>query len=173
LSKKPRQNDAKIVEALANGINITQAARSAGVSARTVSRRLKDPAFRASVTELQDATLHRVAGKVAGAAENAVTTLNGLLSARNETVRLGAAKAVLELNSNLLENRELKRHVRDLEAGIERQNSPEVPPLVLVEVSTREELQEFHRVCDLKAIDGTSKVVSIDDEPPDEPESND
>ena len=53
--------DHLIVAALGSGARLDQAAPQAGVSERTVRRRMGDPAFRAAVENFQAQTMERIA----------------------------------------------------------------------------------------------------------------
>lgn len=100
---------------LAAGLTVEAAARKAHVSPQTVYRRLKDAAFRSAVTELRAHILERAVGKLADASAAAVHTMQRLLKAKSETVRLGAARSILELSCRFREAVELEERVRRLE----------------------------------------------------------
>jgi hypothetical protein len=92
-----KNRDDEIITALAAGGNIASAARHAGVSERTVRRRLADPAFARKVDEARTEMVRAVVGRLAATGVLAVTRLQDLVdNARSEAVRLGAARAILE-----------------------------------------------------------------------------
>jgi transposase-like protein len=101
--------------AIASGTSIKEAARSAGVSQSTAYRRLKDPAFLRRVSEIRASFLNEAVGLLSEAANEAVSTLKALLTARAESVRLSAARAILELGPKLREQAELEERVTALE----------------------------------------------------------
>lgn len=101
--------------AIASGTSIKEAARSAGISESTAYRRLKDPAFRRRVSEIRTSYLNEAVGRLSEAANEAVSTLKALLTARSEPVRLSAARAILELGPKLREQAELEERVTALE----------------------------------------------------------
>ena len=101
--------------AIASGTSVREAAASAGVSERTAYRRLGDPAFRRRVSEIRASFLNQAVGLLSEAANEAVSTLKALLTARAESVRLSAARAILELGPKLREQAELEERVTALE----------------------------------------------------------
>src|SRR3954470_7031286 len=92
-----------LLTALAGGQTLRDAARVAGVSERTVARRWADPGFRAEALELRSRLLDRAAGQLAAANTEAVTAMHDLLVADSGSVRLGAARAILELGRKFQE----------------------------------------------------------------------
>jgi AcrR family transcriptional regulator len=89
-------------------LTASEAAAAAGVSERTVRRRLSDPEFKNLVdesrTELLDAALVRLTSQ----AIHAVDTLAGLMKPQEPpSVRLGAAKAILDFGLRLRAEGEL------------------------------------------------------------------
>jgi hypothetical protein len=82
---------------LASGKNLRDAASAAGVSERTATRRWADPAFKQYVTDLQAEARQRALGRIADTMTKAADTLEQLLTAECERVRLGASRAILEL----------------------------------------------------------------------------
>jgi hypothetical protein len=119
-SRKPEGET--LVLALACGATVEAAARQANVSDRTVYRRLKSPKFRAQVREARSEMVKRAAGMLTAAAGESVRTL---LSLQKESVapavRLGAARAVLELGIKVREMVELEARIGALEeqAGLD------------------------------------------------------
>jgi hypothetical protein len=104
------------VLALACGATVEAAARQCGVSDRTVYRRLEDPAFKARVQEVRGEMVRRSAGLLTAAAGQAVQTLLALQrEAMPPAVRLGAARAVIELGLKVREVAELEARIAALE----------------------------------------------------------
>lgn len=92
-----RRYDTRLIEALARGETSSQAAKYAGISQRTVFRRLRDHRFQKTVTEARDLILNESMGLLIQSVRGAVETLAILLSEKHPpTVRLGAARALLE-----------------------------------------------------------------------------
>lgn len=93
-----RDIDDLLVAALASGRSYREAGAAAGVSERTVRRRMADPGFRGKVVELRGAEIDRIRGLILREAPAAVAALSDLAAhAESESARLGAAKAVLAL----------------------------------------------------------------------------
>jgi len=112
-----RRGDGPLIAALAGGSTEQEAARVAGISVRTVQRRLADPTFARLVTEARAAMVSQSVGLLAKGAAAATTTLFALLQpAVSPSVRLGAARAILELGAKLREGAELEARIAALEA---------------------------------------------------------
>lgn len=88
--------DVVLIAALAAGQTTRAAAKLAGVSERTATRRLADASFRAAVVEARTALLRQAVGVLAAHATNAAEGLERLLHAESEQVRLGACRSLLE-----------------------------------------------------------------------------
>jgi hypothetical protein len=115
-----------LVLALACGATVEAAARQCNVSDRTVYRRLKDPKFRTQVREARAEMVKRAAGMLTAAAGESVRTLLALQKAPTPpAVRLGAARAVLELGIKVREMVELEARIEALEqqTGLAEGNS--------------------------------------------------
>ena len=110
--------DSVLIAALAAGATYEDAATQAGVSERTVRRRLEDAEFSGQVDATRSEMIARAVGRLAEASTEAADTLRGLLAARSETVRLGAARSILELAVRLREHDELVSRIEALEATL-------------------------------------------------------
>ena len=94
--------DAVLVAALAAGSTAAEAAQIAGVSERTVVRRLSDPDFRRCVEVARSEIVERAVIMVSGGAIMATQTLFDLMRPEvPPSVRLNAAKAVLDAGIRL------------------------------------------------------------------------
>ena len=113
-----RKGDSLLLAAFASGMTVRDAAKAASVSESTAHRRMRDPTFKRQVAELRAGLIERAAGQLSEAATDAVTTLRALLSASAETVRLGAARAILELGTKLRESVELEQRIAALEEAM-------------------------------------------------------
>jgi hypothetical protein len=113
--KGRRKGDDALLTALASGQTVRDAARSAGIGERTAFRRVADPDFRRRVAELRAEMIGRALGQLADGMTEAAGTLRKLLAADGESVRLGAARSILELGNKLREAVELERRMADLE----------------------------------------------------------
>jgi hypothetical protein len=105
-----------IIAALAAGKSAQEAADAAGVSGRTVARRLADPTFRLRVQTTRGEMVGRALGRMADGMSEAADVLRGLLRADAESVRLGAARALIDLGSKLRDSVELEQRIAALEA---------------------------------------------------------
>lgn len=111
--------DDLLATALAGGASLTDAASLAGVSPRTVRRRLRDPAFRRRLQRLRDNLTSQAIGLLSRHAAKAVDVLAKELDSKNVKHRIGSAKTLLQL---LLRGRELvdlQDRVADLEGSDE------------------------------------------------------
>lgn len=126
--KRKKSEDALLL-ALACGATTEAAAKQCGVSDRTVRRRLEDPTFKARLRNLRVDMTRRAAGMLTAAAGEAVRTmLNLLKESAPPTVRLGAARAVLEIGIKVREVAELELELQDLAERIESMESQENKP---------------------------------------------
>jgi hypothetical protein len=110
-----RKGEAALLVALASGMTVRDAAVAAGIGERTATRRVTDPGFRRQVAQLRANMVQRALGRLADASVQAVDTLRALLSAEADTVKLGAARAILELGNRLRETVELEERIAALE----------------------------------------------------------
>jgi hypothetical protein len=112
---KPRQE--ALALHVAGGLSLSVAARKAKVpvgTAKTWSATL--PGFRHRVQELRAEMTERAMARLIDSMTSAADTLGFLCRrAKNEQVRLGAAKAVLELGCRLKETVELEARIAELE----------------------------------------------------------
>ena len=117
MADKPRKKaDDALLLALACGASVDQAARQCGLSSRTVYRRLAEADFRHRLQALRGDMVSRTAGTLTAAAGEAVRTLLELLrSTASAAVRLGAARAVLELGMKIRESTDLEERLSALE----------------------------------------------------------
>jgi hypothetical protein len=111
--------DFAIVAALAGGATVVEAAKRAKVAERTVYRRLEDPTFRQHVTDARSEMVSQAVGGLAQAMSAASMTLTLLLAPTvAPSVRLGAARAILELGSKLRESEELEQRLAVVEEAL-------------------------------------------------------
>lgn len=111
--------DDALALALAAGSTVAAAATRAGVSERTVYRRLEDVAFRHHVTSTRTQFVSQTVGLLADAMTEAARTLRELLMAESDAVRLGAARAILDAGVKLRESEELAERIALLESHLE------------------------------------------------------
>src|SRR5262245_7853834 len=120
MAQRGRRNaDEALLLALACGATVEAAAQKAGISQSTAYRRLTEPAFRAHLQQVRADMVQRTAGALTAAAQEAVRTLLALQ--RDDApapVRLGAARAVLEIGVKLRESADLEGRIAALEAQL-------------------------------------------------------
>ena len=93
------------------------------MSVRTVYRRLADPQFQAQVNDVRADMLRRAAAMLTAAGMAAIKTFTSLQeSAQSESVRLGAARSIIELGCKLREMVELTERLAQLEARMESES---------------------------------------------------
>ena len=118
--------DDTLAFAIACGATVTQAAARDGVAERTAYRRLEKPAFRQRVSDLRRDMVERTAALLTAAAAEAVRTLLGLQKdGVKSNVRLGAARAVLDLGFKARELAELEHQLQDLERKVAELQNPD------------------------------------------------
>ena len=111
-----RRGNQALLMALACGATVEVAARSAGLSVATVYRRLKDPGFRKELRQVSSGMAQRIAGMLTAAGGEAAKTLLALLKETTPAaVRLGTARAVLELGMKAREVTDLEERLAALE----------------------------------------------------------
>ena len=114
--KAMKRADEQLLLALACGATVEAAARQAGVSPDTVYRRLQDAAFTRRLQKLRFDMVQRTAGALTAANTEAVRTLLELMRVpAKANVRLGAAKAVLEIGMKVREVADLEERLAALE----------------------------------------------------------
>jgi transposase-like protein len=112
---------------LASGCTVREAARQAGCGERTIHTWLGDDAFRRRVAEVRTDLFSQAVGNLSRLAGKAAEALGALLEAKNESVRLQAARAVLEGGMKMHEALDLAARLAALEARLAAP-PPEEPP---------------------------------------------
>ena len=117
MPEQRKKNEDALLLALACGATVEAAGRQCDLTERTVYRRLREPAFKARLQELRADMVRRSAGMLTAAAGEAVRTLLSLQKdSAPPAVRLGAARAVLELGIKVRELADLEIRIAALEA---------------------------------------------------------
>ena len=104
-----------LIVALARGAGVREAAQQTGVSERTVYRRLRSPDFQRKLQSARGSMLADAVGRLSCAATQAAETLTDLLSSPSESIRLGAARTILEVAPRLKEIVEFESRLTELE----------------------------------------------------------
>ena len=116
MAKNKHQVETALVSALASGATVAQAALRAGVSERTVYRRLEKPEFQARIDALQDEMIQQVASVLTAAAQVGVQSLVALQDPSTApNVRRSAARDLLELGLRLREAADWEKRLAALE----------------------------------------------------------
>ena len=118
--------DAALIAALAGGATVRDAAIAAGVGEMTVYRRLKERDFRRQLDETRAEILTGAMARLSAAATDAVTTLTSLLAAESESVRLGAARSILDAVLRWREQAELAERLDRVEGWLDLMDEDEV-----------------------------------------------
>ncbi|WP_439620676.1 hypothetical protein [Gemmata sp.] len=124
MAEQRKKNEDALLLALACGASVEAAARQGGLTDPTIYRRLSEPAFTDRLRALHTDMVARAAGLLTAAAGEAVRTLLQLQKDAPATVRLGAARAVLELGMKLREVADLEARMAALEARLADQDPP-------------------------------------------------
>jgi hypothetical protein len=117
-ARSKNATDLLVIGALAAGATYEDAAQAAGISERTVRRRMADPDFRARLWETRGRYLDRALGRLSEISVEAVDALAGLLSSDSERVRLRAAVVVLDHGRKLREAGEIEERLVVLEESV-------------------------------------------------------
>ncbi len=105
--------------ALASGETLSAAARKAGVNERTLHRWRSEDGFRREVDNARAEMFGRALGCAAEGIVSGVLVLRQLcLKAKSETVKLGAARSLIELGTKLRESVELEARLAALEEAL-------------------------------------------------------
>ena len=114
-SLKQEHADDVVVAALAGGATEVEAGRRAGVSDRTVRRRLQDPAFVDRVRRVRYEMMQRAAGQSAGYVSAAVDVLHDLLQSESDATRLRAAQLMIDVARRLVVDSDVLVRLKRLE----------------------------------------------------------
>ncbi|QDU39218.1 Helix-turn-helix domain of resolvase [Maioricimonas rarisocia] len=112
-------DDDHIALLVAAGQSVAAVAEQTGVSRRTIYRRLEQAEFRTRVRDLRADMVDQAAGYLSRTAVKAVRTMESLLDSDSDTVRLGAARSILETGMRLRESAEFAQRLADVEARLE------------------------------------------------------
>ena len=110
------KRDALLIAQLAAGNSQEKVAAAVGCSTATITRRLRDPRFRASLDEARRQLFEAAFSRVCAAGQAAASTLISLLGRETPpAVRLGASRTLLETSCKFRETHELEERLRALE----------------------------------------------------------
>lgn len=112
---------------IARGLPIKDAAAGAALSERSAYRRASSAEFQDRVRALRGEMLASAVSAITATLGQATDTLSALLTAQSESVRLGAARTILEMGLKLREHADLERRLRELEERAdEKDDDPRV-----------------------------------------------
>ena len=114
LDSRRSAQDEMLVAALAAGSSYSEAGDAAGVSARTVARRMADLSFARLVAERRREQVVAVSGRVSSLTDRAVTAVEDCLSDESARIRLTAAKLLLDWAFRLRRDEDLELRVAEI-----------------------------------------------------------
>lgn len=107
--------DEVILVGLAAGMTHAAVAAVAGVSTKTVQRRVGDEAFAAEVSRRRGEQVERVTGRLTELSVRAVDTLDVALDDESPTIRIRAADMTLNWLVRLRREADLERRIAEIE----------------------------------------------------------
>lgn len=111
--------DESLIASFVAGVTVQEAAARASVGERTAFRRLSDPSFRQRLAETKGRMLEAVSARLVASAGAACEELERLLKkAESESVRLGAARTILEQVLRMRELVEIDQRLLALEQEV-------------------------------------------------------
>jgi hypothetical protein len=119
---KPRGKkdcDEQLVLILSAGGSVSHAAEKAGVSERTVRRRLEDQQFRQRISEARSELIQGAIGRLSMIGRKAVDKLNKLMDDPDPKICLGSSRAVLQYMLSGHEHELLAAQVAELQRQID------------------------------------------------------
>lgn len=113
-------SDAVLISAMVSGRSLTNAATEAGMSERTARRRLADDDVRAALDEARREIIDSVVCALSASAIRAAKTLDALLDeSQRPSVRLGAARSILEFGARMRAEQDLTARLDAVEAHLD------------------------------------------------------
>lgn len=118
MSTETRSGDEVLIASLTAGATLQEAATAAGVSAKTVSRRLREPEFAKALRDARRMVIAVAVNRLASSASEAVDELRSLLSSSSDSIRLRAAVAILDSSHRMLDAQELVERLAAVETQL-------------------------------------------------------
>jgi transposase len=113
--------DDRLIVELLSGCSTTEAANRVGISRSTIWRRTRDASFAQRLADARTELFREITDQLRGHATSAIATLVELCQeAESETVRLGAARAVLDHTARTHEVHTLGARITALEEHSQR-----------------------------------------------------
>jgi catalase (peroxidase I) len=115
-------NQQKAIAALLTSKSNEEAARQSGISPRTLSRYLSDPAFKAEYQKAFNGLVERATRQAQRNLTPAVSTLQEIMQdpEQNGQVRVSAARSLLEYSMKLSERVDILERLDELEEAMKR-----------------------------------------------------
>jgi transposase-like protein len=107
-------------QALARGLSIKTAAGDVGISERCLHNWFRQPKFKARVHELQNEAFENAGRLLTSMSTKACYRLYQLVDSGNESVALGASKAILENATRMREILHLSREQAEIRTLLEK-----------------------------------------------------
>lgn len=112
--------DSLLIVGLAAGRPLVDVAAEAGISTRTVQRRMAKPEFQRKVSDLRGQMMQDLSGRLSQISGIAMERLQSLLEADSENVRLGAARSILDQTLRVREAVDFEGRLKEVEDLCER-----------------------------------------------------
>lgn len=110
--------DEVLIEALAAGVSFSDAGAVGNVTARTVSRRMADPAFAGRVSRRRGERVAQVTGALISLSSDALVVLGDCMAEGRPAERLRAAQLTLTLMARLRHDVEIEERLARLEGTL-------------------------------------------------------
>lgn len=123
-SGKRANVDSLLIVGMATGRPLADVAAEAGVSQRTVQRRMAKPEFQRKVSDLRWQMMKDLSGRLSQVSGKAMERLQSLLEADSENVRLGAARSILDQTLRVREAVDFEGRLQEVEALCDRKLGP-------------------------------------------------
>jgi ABC-type spermidine/putrescine transport system permease subunit I len=114
-----RENLETLIAALATGQTVREAARTAGVTPRTVYRRMAAPAFKASIMQARAAVVSLTTGKMLAGMSLASDVLIAHLQHAEPRIQQQAAAKLIALALKLNAANDLEQRIEELERYVD------------------------------------------------------
>lgn len=110
-----RIQDEELLVVLLTSKTQTEAARKLGVSKQTITRRVKDPEFKAIFSNYRKSILDSVNTKLVNSSQYAVDVLVSLMDSKNELTRYNASSRILSLAQDYISMQDIVERIDKLE----------------------------------------------------------
>lgn len=116
MAENVRSNRVEIfLVSIASGKTVREAAREVGVAERTAYRWLQESGNRQRINELRSEYCEQAVGKLAHCSLQAALTMQELLDSASDSIRLNAARSILDFGMQLRQFSEFEVRIQQLE----------------------------------------------------------